>query len=312
LRYLGIFGIKLIGRVLGSIPASVILKMGTGLGVVLDFFEFRKRVVVENLRRAFPEWSDQKLAAVVRAQYTSFGCLLLEFLRSFHPNFGEIIDRESTCEGLENLDAARAGGKGALVMTAHIGNWEAFCSHGAYVSKIPVTMVTKRLEPAWFQDYVVKVRESFGTKMAFEPKTMQLVIKTLRDKKVVGFAIDQFAGSPVGARVPFFGVPVGTHTALAVLAQRFEAPVVPGYAVRKPGGGFHVVFEPALPFVKFDSATANNPREQEIIANTAAYNQVVERWVRRYPEQWLWIHRRWKGDLSPLAEGSIGEMMKPD
>lgn len=310
MKYLGIFAVRSLGVVLGTIPAAVITRMGRGLGAALNFFGFRKHVVVENLRRAFPEWSDEKLAEVVRAQYDSFGSLLFEFLRSFHPNFSKILDRECTCEGLENLDKARELGKGALVMTAHIGNWEAFCSYGAYSCHIPVTMVTKRLKPDWFQDFVVKVRERFGTRMAFEPKTMQMVIKTMRDKRVVGFAIDQFAGSPVGARVPFFGIPVGTHTALAVLAQRFQAPVVPGYAIRKPGGGFHVVFEPAIPFIHIESGA--NAREQEIIANTAAYNQVVERWVRRNPEQWLWIHRRWKGDLSPLPEGSIGEMMRPD
>jgi KDO2-lipid IV(A) lauroyltransferase len=278
--------------------------MGLVFGHMLRLLGFRRKVLWENFRRAYPEASADFLKDLERKNYRHYGCLLIEFLRSFS-GFGRFLDRHCEIEGEENLRSALRGGKGVLVMTAHYGNWEVLPSHGSHVLKVPVTMVTKRLKPAWFHDLAESTRARLGTRMAYEPRTLQTVLHALRRGEIVGFAIDQFAGSPVGARVPFFGIPVGTNTVLAVLAQRTEAPVVPGFALRLPGGRFRVVFFPALePVAGKDAAS--------IIAATASYNRVVENWVRLHPEQWMWVHRRWKGDLSPLAPGSVGEMMKPD
>lgn len=312
MKWIGIFCIRAIGWVLGKMSPLIIRRLGCRFGLLLYAFGFRTHIVYENLQLAFPDLSDEQRRSLEREHFKNFGCLLIEFLRSFAPNYRECLENECTFEGEENIRAAEAEGKGVLVITAHLGNWEVFSAYGCGIVGLDVTMVTKRIRPNWFQDFVEQTRLSFNTKMAFEPRTMQQVISTIRRKAIVGFAIDQFAGAPVGARVPFFGKPVGTHTVVAVLAQRFGCPVVPGYTVRRPNGGFHVVFEPALPYEAAPDPNAENARELEIIRNTAAYNRKVEAWVRRFPDQWLWIHRRWKGDLSPLPAGSPGEMMRPD
>lgn len=116
--------------------------------------------------------------------------------------------------------------------------------------------------------------------------------------------MDQFAGAPVGARVPLFGIPVGSHTALAALAIRTGAPVIPTIAYRKANGSYVMRFEEPIPLLQSEDP------ELAIIKNTANYVAHTERWIREFPEQWLWIHRRWKGDLSPLPPNSAGEMLK--
>lgn len=302
-----------LGFSLSLLPMRLFLWKGKLWGQILFACGFRRKVVRENIRLAFPDWDEDKIEALERANYEHYGLLLLEFLRSFW-RFGDFLDRHSSVEGEANLHQAFSHGKGVFVMTAHLGNWEALPSHGAWVLKVPTNMVTKRLKPDWFHELVESTRGELGTHMFYEPRTMQNVVRALRKNEIVGFAMDQFAGSPVGARVPFFGIPVGTNTVLAVLAHRYGAPVIPGFALRKPGGGFHVVFEPPILPTECTEEDTNyaNLREKEIIVDTAKYTAVLESWVRRYPEQWLWIHRRWKGDLSPLPPNLVGEMMKPD
>lgn len=286
---------------------------GRLLGRVLYGFGFRRVVVEENLRRAFPEKSDSEIEALIRKNYQHYGRLFFEFIRSFSVVlFKRFLQNQVIIEGEQNLRAALAEGKGVFVMTAHLGNWEVLPAHGSHILKVPVTMVTKRLKPNWFHEIVERTRFLIGTRMAFEPQTMKVVMKALKRGEVVGFAIDQFAGAPVGARVPFFNLPVGSHTALATLALRTGAPVVPGLAIRNADGSYRVRFEPRIPTVRVDAVSEGyaSAQEEEVIRNTAAYTAWVEERVREYPEQWLWIHRRWKGDLSPLPSKVLGEMLK--
>lgn len=288
-------------RIFATILAKLMLRLG-----------FRQQVVLENLNRAFPELTESERRPLILGQYQNFALLLLEFLRSFY-RFGDFLKHNCECEGEENLRTALAKGRGCLVMTAHMGNWEVLPSHGSHVLGYPVTMVTKEIRPRWLQLLVEKTRRRLGVGMAFEPRTMAIVMRALRQNQIVGFAIDQFAGAPVGARVPFFGVPVGTHTALAVLALRTGAPVVPGIVIRRPQGGFLVRFEAPIELPsESDPLTDKSSAEKEVIELTARFNRHVEQWIRAFPTQWLWIHRRWKGDLSPLPVGSVGEMMRPD
>jgi KDO2-lipid IV(A) lauroyltransferase len=169
---------------------------------------------------------------------------------------------------------------------------------------VGTTIVTKELKPGWFHRVVTVTRELLGVKMACEPRTMSGILREFKNQGIVGFVMDQYAGAPVGARVPFFGKPVGSHTALAALALRTGVPVVPALAVRRPNGRYLVRFEPVIPLV------SRPEPEQAIVANTAGFVRHTEAWVREFPEQWLWIHRRWKGDLSPLRAGAEGEILR--
>ena len=301
--YLSFVALKLLAYALSAWPRRAFLALGRGLGALLHRAGFRLKVAEENVARAFPELGEEERRRFLARGYGALGVLFLEILRSFY-RFDRFVERYVDLENAQHLEEALARGKGVFVMTAHLGNWEVLAAAGPTLVQTPVTMVTKRLKPVWLHRAVETTRSLLGVKMAFEPRTMPGILRALRAGEIVGFVMDQYTGAPVGARVPFFGVPVGSHTALATLSLRTEAPVVPAIAVRKPDGRYLLRFEAAMP--RLEGAT----HEETVIANTAAYVAVTERWVREFPEQWMWVHRRWKGDLSPLPGGSVGEMLK--
>lgn len=301
--YLGFPLLKLLAWALAWLPRPFFLGLGGLLGRLLAKLGFRTEIAAGNLRLAFPDWSEEDRKDMLRKHYRHLGILFLEILRSFF-RFDEFLRRNSDVEGEQNLREALAQGKGVFVMTAHLGNWELLSASGPILIGTPVTMVTKQLKPAWLHRAVAVTRSLLGVHMACEPKTMQGILRGLKRKEIVGFVMDQYAGAPVGARVPFFGVPVGSHTALATLALRTGAPVVPAIAYRKPNGRYGIRFDPPFPLL------TDSDQDRAVILNTAAYVEYTERWVRQFPEQWMWIHRRWKGDLSPLVPNSPGEMLR--
>lgn len=301
--YFSLIVLKLIGWVLSFFPRKLFLVLGRGLGKILHACEFRSKVAEDNLKLAFPYFDASQRQKFLREFYQELGITFLEMLASFY-RFSRFVEKFSDVEGKENLQKVLAQGKGAFVMTAHLGNWEVLCVTGPEFIGTPVTMVTKTLKPDWFHRVVSLTRELTGVKMACEPKTMPTILRALKKNEIVGMVMDQYTGAPVGARVPFFGTPVGSHTALATLALRTDVPVVPAIAVRKPDGRFLIRFEPP-----FETLEDEN-QELAVLKNTAQYVKHTENWIKEFPYQWMWIHRRFKGDLSPLPSGVFGEMLR--
>lgn len=301
--YFAMILLKLIGYFLTFLPRRVFLWLGAGLGALLLKANFRRKVAEGNLQLAFPYLTGAERNRFLQESYRETGILFLEMLFSFY-RFDRFIERFCDIENQHHLDAALAHGKGVFVMSAHLGNWEVLTASGPTLFKTPVTMVTKLLKPEWFHRVVSVTRELLGVEMAVEPRTMKAILKALKQKNIVGVVMDQYTGAPVGARVPFFGYPVGSHTFLAVLALRTGAPVVPAISVRKPNGRYLIRFDPPMETIHEEN------QESAVIRNTAQYVRHTEAWVKEFPLQWMWIHRRWKGDLSPLPPGAVGEMLK--
>jgi len=301
--YLGIVLLKLHALPLVLLPRAFFLRLGFACGELIRFAGFRVPIARANLELAFPEKSVEWREALLRKSYQELGVLWLELLRLFY-RFDRFVERNCQVEGAEHLAAARAKGMGVLVLTSHLGNWEVLAASGPNLVNTPVTMVTKRLKPEWLNRVFEITRSLLGVKMAFEPRTMPAILRALKQNEAVGFVMDQYAGAPVGARVPFFGKAVGSHTALAALALRTGAPVIPAFAARQRGGHYLIRFEPALILEE------KGEPDERLIANTALFVRHIEAWIREYPAQWLWIHRRWKGDLSPLPPDSPGVLLK--
>ncbi len=301
--YLALAALKLQAYALSWLPRPFFLFLGRRLGAFLALVKFRSAIVEENLARAFPEKSAREREALARAQYQEFGILLLEIFRSFY-RYADFVERNTEVRDVHHLQEALAQGQGVFVMTAHLGNWEVLTASGPALFGTGVTMVTKELKPKWLHRVAEVTRSLVGVRMACEPRTMPSILRALKQKEIVGFVMDQFTGAPFGARVPFFGVPVGSQIALATLALRTRSPVVPALAVRQANGKYLIRFYPPLPLVEDEDL------EQAILKNTANYVRFVEGWVREFPTQWLWVHRRWKGDLSPLPLPTFGEMLK--
>jgi KDO2-lipid IV(A) lauroyltransferase len=167
---------------------------------------------------------------------------------------------------------------------------------GIQIPGLRILLVTKHLKPEWLHRAIERARARCQVSATYEPKTLRDVLRHLKAGQVVGFVLDQYAGAPVGMRVPVFGIPVGTTTAVAMLAKRTGAPVLPIVNYRLPGGDYRVDIRPPLAW----ELSPTEDADEEIGINTAHYAAVLEKDIYAHPEQWLWSHRRFKGDLSPL------------
>lgn len=252
----------------------------------------REKVVRENLARAYPNETAHAQEVRLRLIYQHLGALFWEFFFVFGP-LRWIADHRVEVIGFENWVRAQGRGKGVFMLSSHVGNWEFMVAHGAWTRGIDLMMVTKRLKPGWFHDLYEGARSRAKVQATYEPRTLRDLLATLKRGGTVGFVLDQFTGPPVGIEVPFFGAPVGTHSALATLARRTEAPVVPVviYRVGPPWKRrYRIELRPALEWLTEPGADS----KREIELNTAAYTQIIEQDVRLHPEQWLWTHRRFK------------------
>jgi KDO2-lipid IV(A) lauroyltransferase len=266
----------------------------------LRSLKLRSRVVEQNLSIAYKD-APSKRSEIFRQAYVHLGTLSLEILLLLGPMKRYVL-AESELEGIEHWRAAKAQGKGVMFLASHVGNWEVMAATGALKGGIDLMLVTKHLKPEWLHQAIEKGRARCGVSATYEPRTLKDVLSKLKKNGTVGFVLDQYAGPPIGVRVPVFGVPVGTTTAIATLAKRTGAVVLPVVNFRTPEGGWKVVIREPLEWV---SREDDSPRE--LAENTARYAAELEGDIYAHPEQWLWIHRRFKGDLGPLRPGEWSE-----
>lgn len=286
--------LKMIAHLYAAFPGWLRLGLGSCLGRFLTLLKLRAKVVEQNLLYAFPNSSSSR-ARLFGEAYRHLGLLVFEIIMLLGP-MRRFTLKNSKLVGAENWRLAKARGTGVIFLSSHVGNWEVMAATGAVHGGMDLTIVTKRLKPDWLHHAIESGRARCGVAGAYEPRTLKDVLRQLGKGETVGFVLDQYAGPPVGLRVPVFGIPVGTSSAVATLARRTGASVLPVVNYRTPQGGFVVEIRPALEWIKTEDA------EQEIALNTAKYAQEMEKDIYNHPEQWLWIHRRFKGNLSPLLE----------
>lgn len=278
-------------------PGLICKQLSHGLGNLLRLMRFRSGVVLQNLQIAYPGDSSEMFEIrkrLYKAAYIHLGHLVFEILMVLGP-LAKFVSKNADLEGVENWIEAKQTGKGVIFLSSHLGNWEFMAARGA-LAGIDIMLITKHLKPEWLHVAIEKGRKTAGVTATYEPKTLRDTLSRLKSNKSVGFVLDQYAGPPVGVRVPFFGVPVGTATVVATLAKRTGAVVLPVVSYRRDDGRFTVEIRPALSWMAVDNPT------RELAVNTALYTEKLEKDIRSHPEQWLWTHRRFKGDLSPLRE----------
>lgn len=283
-----LFFLRIFAWVLCQVPSRFREAFGKLLGTLIRWTGWRSKVVQENLEHAgLP-------GDLFRQAYSHLGQLILEVVMLLGP-FRQFVVKSSTLEGVEHWRKAKAQGKGVLFLSSHVGNWEIMAATGAIHGGMDLMIVTKHLKPEWLHRAIEKSRKACGVLGAYEPRTLKDVLRHLKSNGTVGFVLDQYAGPPVGVRVPFFGVSVGTSSALAILAKRTGAVVLPVVNFRTPDGRMRVVIREPVSWISRD-----NP-DHELAVNTARYVECVETDVRSHPDQWLWVHRRFKGDLTPIS-----------
>lgn len=291
----------LLGTLVSLLPRSWSLALGAGLGRALRGLGWRRKLISSNLLMAYPGATEEMRAERIRLEqgfFDHFGRLVLEILIILSTRWKKWVSSQVVMHGVEHWKQAHALGRGVLFVANHLGNWEAMAA-GMAQAGADVLIVTKHLKPEWLHERMAAGRLSSGVRGTYEPKTLRDVLAHLKKGGTVGFVIDQYAGPPIGIRVPFFGVPVGTLSAPAVVARRTGAAVLPVHNYRDDAGSLHVIVGAA--FEGFSEGKDGTHRE--LASRLALWVAETEKSVRQHPSQWLWSHRRFKGDLSPLAPG---------
>jgi KDO2-lipid IV(A) lauroyltransferase len=274
--------------VIRSLSSLIPYRIAVALGGVVGFLSFyliprdRERAI-DHLARCFPERDRRWVERTARGSFVHLGKALLELMKVGPKDLSRVVE----FSGREKLDAALSQGKGVVYMTGHIGNWElmgaAVAAHG------PLSVVAAPIEPEAVNDQIVGLRARLGVKtiLRSKPGAAKELIRVFRENRILGILIDQDTDVE-GAFVPFFGAPAWTPTAAAQMAIKFGAAVVFGFIRRGPGGRHRITIEGPLDLTR----TGND--EEDIRINTARFTALIEQAIRECPEQWVWMHRRWR------------------
>ena len=275
-------------KVLGLMPRWLSRAFAIGLAQVVYLLHFRLRQVgMRNLAMVFPEKSEAERTRILRGVFSSLGRQLAE-LCQFPKYTAENVDEVVVYDGLENYEQAHARGKGVLFLTAHFGAWElsafAHSLHGHWLHIVMRPMDNEFLD-RWLQRY----RTMHGNKTVAKDDFVRGLLAAMRAGETVGILMDTNMTPPQGIFVDFFGIPACTASGLARIALRTDAAVVPGFTIWDPARQkYRLRFDPARALIR------TGDLEADIAANTQLFTKVIEDYVRRYPDQWLWVHRRWK------------------
>jgi Kdo2-lipid IVA lauroyltransferase/acyltransferase len=269
------------------VPLALALWLGRRVGdVVYTAMPRRRRIALSNLGRAYPELPEAERRRLARRAAQHLGMTLVELPRLLTAPLEETLAR-IRLDGIEHLDAAMQTHGRALVLTAHLGNWEILCA-AHRLTEYGLSVVVRPLDAPWLDAVAVKLRRRTGVDVIDKRGALRPVLEALRRGRMVGILMDQNAARREGVFVEFFGYPASTSRSLALLAVRTGAPVVPIFARRAAGIGHTVVIRPALP-----PPSSNDP-EAAVVELTARCTEEIERAIREAPEQWLWSHDRWR------------------
>jgi Kdo2-lipid IVA lauroyltransferase/acyltransferase len=275
-------------KILGILPRSWSRALAISLAWLIYLFHVRlRRVGMRNLAMVFPEKSEKERARILRGEFTSLGRQLAEVCQ-FPRYTRENVDEVVVYDGLENYERAYARGKGVLFLTAHFGGWElsafAHSLHGHWLH-----VVMRPMDNEYLDRLIQGYRTMYGNKTVGKDDFVRGLLAAMKAGETVGILMDTNMTPPQGVFVDFFGIPACTASGLARIALRTDAAVVPGFTIWDEAiGKYRLRFDPAIDLVR------TGDLEADIVANTQKFTKVIEDYVRKYPEQWLWVHRRWK------------------
>jgi KDO2-lipid IV(A) lauroyltransferase len=261
---------------------------------------FRRRVVLHNLAVVFPRQSQESMGAFRKRLETlaqkNLAHMVMNLLESFERSHwtSEDLAKRVLVQGAEHLRQS----SGFFFLTAHLGNWELVSRVGVLLG-LPLAIVTRFLRSAWANAVWVRVRERYGLELLQESGSGLQMIRAIRDKKAVGFMMDQHTGEPHGLKTRFLGLEAWSPKGLAILSLRLKCPVVPAFFVREEHSGHHVltVLKPIqMPQeqVVVAGALEKTLSQDQLLHHIEICNRIQEEQIRKHPEQYLWMHKRFK------------------
>ncbi|MFQ5960630.1 MAG: lysophospholipid acyltransferase family protein [Candidatus Methylomirabilales bacterium] len=278
------------------LPLWISYPLGGALGRLIFFVDRRhRRVALQNLRLAFGGvCSPDEIVAMARSTFCCLGQTFVDTCRLVRLS-PQALAEACEIEGAEALESPRARGQGIIYVTAHLGPWEYLPALSTYFAGEPLTVVARPLDNPYLDRLVSALRRRLGSRIVDKRKAMGAVLDVLRQGERVGVLIDQHVSPEKGVVVNFFGYPACTTSAPAFWALRSGAAVIPIVIVREGRGRFRVLLGKEV------SVPPTGTVKEDVVALTAAMTAALEELIRQRPEQWLWIHRRWKS----LEEGAI-------
>jgi Kdo2-lipid IVA lauroyltransferase/acyltransferase len=287
-RKLEYFAVLVLIGAIGLLPRRPARWIGAALGACAFLFLPRlRRVGYRNLHIAFPGLSSGEHTAILRAEYRSLGWQLAEFcqMRKYTPgNTHGFL----SYEGLHHYLTARDAGQGVLILTGHLGAWELSSFYHSLMG-YPMSMVIRRLDNELVDGLVNGIRCRHGNNVVHKDDFARGLISAMRQGETVGILMDTNMTPPQGVFVDFFGTPACTASGMARVALKTGAAVLPGFLLwEESSQGYVLHFGEQLELIRSEE------NEADIVANTALFTRVLEGYIRQYPGQWLWLHRRWK------------------
>jgi KDO2-lipid IV(A) lauroyltransferase len=262
---------------------------GRRLGRIYRALDRRRRELAErNLTLAFPEKRPDQIEVLSTAVFEHFGGMVADLLHAVGEPPSALLARLEV-SGAETARAAAATGRGLFLLTAHLGNWE-YSALGTAALGLPVTVIARPLDNPLLEKLLRRFREGTENTVVYKADAAREMLRVLRRGGTVGILTDQHSRTPDAIVAPFFGRPASTTSIVARLADRTEALVLPLACVRTGPARYRLAYEPPL------DVRSLSPEERQKVPLTARLNLEVERLVRRNPDQYLWLHNRWRLD----------------
>ncbi len=285
--------IAAIVRFAGLFPRRMIVKLAVPLGRLWWGLDRRHRqIALNNLRRAYAAtYNERQVNAVAQATFVQLVRVALELPSLFKLNQSN-LDSYTTFEGIENVDKAMQAGKGILAFTAHLGNWELMALAVTLKFKNNSHLLVRPLDFEPVDRILSQLRKRTGNILLDKIRSARSIGKLLQNKEVVSILMDQNASWYDGVYVPFFGLTACTNKGLALFASRYDALVLPIFNIRQPDGRYKIIIDAPVKLVRSEDIS------RDIVANTAQFNSIIEKHIRMAPDNWMWVHRRWR--LKPV------------
>ena len=232
-------------------------------------------------------FSYQDIYEIARLNFRHIARVFLEIPRFRHIN-AENVNHFVTCSGAEEVKKALDEGRGVILLTGHFGNWEITAHVAPFFLGTPINILARPLDFPPLEKLITEVRCSTGNRVFARKSSARKVLRSLKNNEIIGILQDQRSSKHDGVTVPFLGRPAITHKGMAILAARTGAAVIPVFSHRKKDGRYHIEIHPRLYLIDTGDV------KKDIILNSALFNRVLEKQVKKHPEQWFWVHRRWR------------------
>jgi KDO2-lipid IV(A) lauroyltransferase len=283
---------KAVSFIFARLPLSVALAAGRGIGWIFNHLVRQHRAsMFEALQRAFPDQTPAQLRSIVNRMYAGLGQDLVESLRYSSPKRVTELNHKVEWENRERLDQALAEGRGAIILTAHFGNFDLMSTAAARCG-YTITMITKKIKNSAIDRAWKESRTALGLRFVPARHSYRECLRTLRRNEIVGFVLDQNMVRDEGVFVDYFGRLASTTPGLAVMAAQTGAPVLPIFIYRLGGGRHRIKVLPRAP-----QPAGREPAQ--LRAATQQYTRIIEQVVRETPDHWIWMHRRWRTQPNP-------------